>query len=383
MAVIESETENTAGQNFAATRAPLERARHLPGYVYNSPELYALEKEKIFMRDWMCVARVEEIAEPGDFMTFRIMDEPIVVARNPVGELNAFANVCAHRGVEVATGTGNTAEFSCPYHGWLYDLDGRLIGAPYMKEAEGFDPATCRLAPLNLAQWAGWIFVNFNADAEPFADYIAEFENAFAPIRQQDCRLADKLVVDLDCNWKFMIENFVDFYHVGVLHTETLGGIPCEDIEFDLKDRGGFITFYPHPPMNADGKLLFEMMPWLADKPDDFSAAGFLAPNMHLFVYGDNVQVAHMWPLSPTRSRIVVYSLFPEVFFARDDFDAKLAEHKTLMRAIVDEDREMLVSLQKAMASRNFDPGPMSTSLERTIHHLINYNLDRVFGTQS
>ena len=379
MAVIEHGGDG-APERFAATRAPLEQARHLPGYLYSAPDLYAAEKERIFLKDWLCVARVEEIERPGDFMTFRILDEPIVVARNRAGELNAFANVCAHRGVEVAAGAGNTAEFSCPYHGWLYDLDGRLVGAPYMKEAEGFDPAVCRLKPLRLAEWAGWIFVSFDADGAPFADHIAGFDKAFAPIRQQDCRLADKLVVDLECNWKFMIENFVDFYHVGVLHTETLGGIPCEEIEFDLKDRGGFVTFYPHPPMYAGGKLLFEMMPAIADRPHDYSAAGFLAPNKHLFVYGDNVQVAHMWPLAPGRSRIVVYSLFPEPFFARDDFEEKLVEHKRLMRAIVEEDRDMLTSLQRAMASRNYVPGPMSPRLERTIHHLVNHNLDRVFG---
>ena len=81
-------------------------------------------------------------------MTFRILDEPIVITRNEAGELGAFANVCRHRGVEVASGQGNTNEFSCPYHGWLYDLDGRLVGAPYMKEAAGFDPKSCRLDSL-------------------------------------------------------------------------------------------------------------------------------------------------------------------------------------------------------------------------------------------
>ena len=379
MTVIEQ--DNLApSERFAATRAPLERARHLPGYIYNAPELYEAEKEKIFLKDWLCVARVEEIEKPGDFMTLRILDEPIVVARNGAGELRAFANVCAHRGVEVAIGAGNTQEFSCPYHGWLYDLDGKLIGAPYMKAVEGFDSEGCRLKPLRLEQWAGWIFVSFNNAPELFADYIVEFDKAFAQVRQQDCRLADKLVVDLECNWKFMIENFVDFYHVGVLHTETLGGIPCEEIKFDLTDKGGFTTFYPHPPMHGDGELLFEMMPAIAHKPKDYSAAGFLAPNKHLFIYGDNIQVAHMWPLAPERSRIIVYSLFPEVFFDRDDFAEKLEKHKVLMRAIVEEDREMLISLQKGMASRNYEPGPMSTLLERTIHHLINYNLDRVFG---
>ena len=108
--------------------------------------------------------------------------------------VHAFANMCRHRGVEVTTGNGNTSEFSCPYHGWLYDLTGKLIGAPYMKEAEGFDPRDCALRPLRADVWAGWIFVNFDLDAEPLAAFVADFAADFDLLRQEDCRLADKLV---------------------------------------------------------------------------------------------------------------------------------------------------------------------------------------------
>ena len=160
-----AQTDHLIGEGVEETRQPLHSARHLPGYVYTSPEILALEKEKIFMRDWLCMGRVEEIENPGDYMTFRVLGEPLIIARNEKGEINAFANVCRHRGVEVASGSGNLKEFSCPYHGWTYDLEGRLVGAPYMKEAEGFDPKSCRLSPLKCDTWAGWIFVNF--DSEP------------------------------------------------------------------------------------------------------------------------------------------------------------------------------------------------------------------------
>ena len=136
---------------LAGPRRPLFQASHAPGDIYASEEIFALEKRWLFLTDWILVAREEELAAPGDYMTFRLVGEPFVVTRGPDGGLNAFANVCAHRGVEVADGNGNTAEFSCPYHGWLHDLEGKLVGAPYMKEAEGFDPSSCRLKPLGLA----------------------------------------------------------------------------------------------------------------------------------------------------------------------------------------------------------------------------------------
>src|SRR5690348_5802059 len=109
-----------------SVRAPLERASHIPSYFYTSPEIFRLEQERLFLKDWLCVGRVEEIADPGNYFTFKIIDEPIVVARAESGEINAFSNLCAHRGVEVAEGRGTVSKFSCPYHAWTYDLSGRL-----------------------------------------------------------------------------------------------------------------------------------------------------------------------------------------------------------------------------------------------------------------
>ena len=110
--------------------APLREARHAPAAIYTSPEIYALEKSKIFMRDWLCIARSEEIAKPGDYLTFMVMDEPIIITRDIGGSINAFRNACAHRGLVVAKGNGNAEGFSCEYHGWRYDLTGRLVVHP-------------------------------------------------------------------------------------------------------------------------------------------------------------------------------------------------------------------------------------------------------------
>ena len=104
--------------NFVETRRPLREATHLPSEIYTSEALYELEKEKIYMQDWLAVARVEEIERAGDYMTFNIMGEPIVVTRDRAGTINAFYNICAHRGVEVVTGEGNAKQFKCPYHAW-------------------------------------------------------------------------------------------------------------------------------------------------------------------------------------------------------------------------------------------------------------------------
>ena len=373
-----SEAPVPGNGDFSRTRDRLPKARHLPGYVYTSPEIYQLEKEKIFMKDWLCVGRMEEVENPGDYMALRIMDEPIVVARDNDGKVGAFANVCKHRGVEVASGSGNTKEFSCPYHGWLYDLQGRLVGAPYMKEAAGFDPRSCRLTPLRCDQWRGWMFVNFDADAVPLAEFAAEYEKEFAFLHHEKTRLATKHVVDLDCNWKFVVENVQDFYHVQVLHLDTFGGhINIDDFEFNVKENGGFSSFYDAAPDTPDSKSLFGQMPWLADKPMSFAYTGYLPPHFHMFGRVDESHPMVIWPLAPDKTRIIVYHVFPAEHFSQPDFMDKAEVYHDFLVKVVEEDREMVNSLQRGMNSRLFEPGPLSR-MEINLHSLLNYYLDRV-----
>ena len=385
MAIVEADGSN--GFNFdtikdavARTLNPLDEARHLPGAVYTSAEVLALEKERIFMRDWLCMARVEEIENPGDYMTFRVLGEPVLIARAEDGEINAFANVCRHRGVEVASGEGNVKEFSCPYHGWLYDLKGNLQGVPFMKNVKDFDFKNCRLKTLKTGIWAGFVFVSFDPDVEPLEDFVKDFEAAFGMLKMEQCRLADKLVADLDCNWKLVVENFMDYYHVQTIHTETFGGaIDMAELDFEIKERGFFSSFYDAAPMVIGQKRLFGKMPWMAQHTESFACTGILAPNLQMFARIDDVQPFVIWPLAPDKTRVIVYTLMPEANFKDPEFDTKIKDYVDFMVQVVGEDEAMVRSLQNGIGSRSFEPGPMS-HLETSIHHLIKYNLERTFG---
>ena len=369
----------TLGEGIEAVRAPVTQARHLPGYVYTSPEVYALEKEKIFMKDWLCVARAEEIENPGDFMTHDIMGDPIVIARDEDGKLNAFSNLCRHRGVEVAQGCGNTKEFSCPYHGWLYDLKGRLTGAPYMKETEGFDPKTCRLKPLLIDVWAGWVFVNFDLAAVSLREFLGEYGEVLDFLKMEDLRVAERLVYELDCNWKFVAENLVDTYHSGTVHADTFGSyIDMDEAANYALGNGAFYVFYDAAPHTRSGKPLFGKIPALKDRPESFALASYHTPNMHLFARIENMRPCVHWPLGPGRVRLIYYNLFPKEFFDRPDFQDGLAEYREYYTQVVEEDTEMIESLHRAMSTKMFEPGPMSR-LEKGVHDVINYNLNRTF----
>lgn len=374
---------NGLGHDLADVRMPLSKARHVPGYVYSSPEVLDLEKRKMFLRDWLYAGRVEELENPGDYMAMRVFDEPILMTRDTAGKVNVFYNMCVHRGVEVATGQGNTRNFKCPYHGWVYDLTGKLAGATYMKESEGFDPANCRMKTVQHGIWAGNIFITFNPDPQPLEEYLREFITDFSFLRMEDCRLANKIVLEVDCNWKFVCENLMDFYHVRVLHANTFGAKFSWDADkVNLKEKGGITIFYNAGPPTPGAQPLLGKMPWLEDKPESFASIGFLSPNLTIFGRIDCVRPMLVWPVSPDKCRFVIYHLFPRVFFDRPDFKEKLKIYHDYQIMVLEEDRSMIQSMQQAMHSRSFDPGRMST-LEKPLHHYMNGYLDRVFGPEA
>lgn len=367
--------------NVARTRQPIERASHVPGGIYSSAEVFALEKERIFLKDWLCVARAEEIANPGDYMTLRIMGEPILIVRDTERVVHAYANLCLHRGVELAVGQGNVKEFKCPYHAWTYDLTGHLRGAPFMRESVGFEVPACKLKEVKVGLWAGWVFVNLDPEAGPLETYISEFAQDVGFLKMEDCVLGTKLVVDLECNWKLVVENLMDVYHAQTVHAKSFGkhrGSP-DRYPFHLRKYGGTCTIYEAAPMTPDGKTRFRRMPAIADKPDNFAVSAHLAPNMQVIARSDNIHPLVMWPVTPTTSRTIVYNLFPAEFAAEPDFKERAQVYHDYLELVLSEDRDMVASLQNAMASSLFVPGRMSF-LEKGIHHVLNAYLDRVFA---
>ncbi len=367
--------------SIAETREDLIRARHLPGGIYASEEIYRRELEEYFYKDWLFVGREEQFENPGDYEARRIIDRPTIIARDKDGTLGAFHNMCRHRGVEVAEGKGNLRHFKCPYHGWTYDLSGKLLGAAYMKESEGFDPSTCRLPRIHLETWRGNIFISFASEPQPFTEAMVEFEKDFAQLHTERCRLADVTTLKLNCNWKFLHENLMDFYHVGVLHVNTFGArFSWTTDNVSLKDEGGITIRYDAAPSTPDGQTLFSKAPWLESEENSFACTGFRLPNLTLFGRIDCVKMLVAWPVGPNKCEVLIYVLFPEEFFSDPDFDEKLKVYKDYQMKIYEEDRSMIESMQKAMSLPNYVPGRMSV-MEKPIHHFLNGYIDRMFGS--
>ena len=365
-------------------RQPLDKARHLPGELYTSPAVLAREVQRIFRSDWLCVARVEELPRPGSYLATRVMNEPVLLTRDEDGAVNAFVNLCRHRGVQLvedgAGDLGTARGMSCPYHGWSYDLKGCLTAAPLMNRSTGFSSKSIRLLTLRSDIWAGWIFITFDDQARPLHEFTAAVNKDIGFLQQERCRVGHKLVSIWNCNWKFVTENLCDPYHFRALHAKTFGPrIPVEHYNFDLRERGGSSAFYDASSQTPDGDAPLGPMPWLANHSREMSAFAFLAPNVALVGRIDEFHVYTVWPEAVDRTRVVLYHLFAADHFDRPDFDEKSRVYADFLAKVVEEDASVAPYLQQAALSRNFHPGQLAWP-EKAVHHQMQYVVERTFA---
>ena len=199
---------------------PLEASNSMPGAAYVREDFHALEIETIFRTGWHCIGRWDELKDPGQYIAFRIANESVFAIRGADGELRAFSNICRHRLAELLQGTGRTGRIVCPYHAWTYDHEGRLVAAKYMPD--GFDTSNCRLKQHHVTTWGGWVYVSLAAAPEPLADTLAPLTAEMANYEAEKYELLFVEEDVWDTNWKCMMENFSEAYHVFCVHTKTI-----------------------------------------------------------------------------------------------------------------------------------------------------------------
>ncbi len=204
-------------------------ATGLPSTAYTSEEFFALEKAKLFHDSWVFVGFAHELDKPGDAIPVSVAGRPLLLVRNDACEIKAFHNVCRHRCLKLVDEPCNVGRvLRCPYHSWTYSLDGELKLTPYFggreprQVPEGFDRKSRGLVPVRIAVWHDWMFVNLCGSAPDFDDYVAPLARWLKDIDFD--RVKHLVTIDLGevrANWKLLIENFIEPYHVQFVHSST------------------------------------------------------------------------------------------------------------------------------------------------------------------
>ncbi len=333
---------------------PREKSRTMPPAYYTSAAFLELEREEIFRKEWICLGHAAEIAEPGDYFTAELVGEPLLVVRGEDRQVRVLSNVCRHRANLVAKGSGRRKRFVCSYHSWSYNADGSLAKAPLMAKKPGFDPAACGLPAFACEVWQDFVFVNLDGTAAPLAPRCDPFLPAIANYHHPGRHHQFVAEEVWQTNWKCLVENFMEGYHLSAAHLKTLHPITptalCRKIPappgmtaytsgYDPKvpERGPF-----HPDLTAEERrysVLFGVFPNLTVS---------IVPNVTLYlmvrpVDADSVSVK--WGLAGT---------------VADPEDPSVLRYRDLCFAFNAEDRAQLEGVQKGMKSRHYSPGPLA-----------------------
>lgn len=224
-------------QTSPASTEPLKTTL-LPASWYLDPEVFAREQEILFHRSWLHVGHTSRIPETGDYLTYEIGGQSIIVLRGSAGRIRAFYNVCRHRASQLLEGEGSVARIICPYHGWTYDLDGSLVAARHTEKVEGFDRSCWGLRSVRLERIAGFLFVCLDDEAPSMTEAYPGLADMLYGCEPEIERLvhAHRMTYDIACNWKIAVENYSEAYHVRTVHPGLYRGFDMESGCWEIHD---------------------------------------------------------------------------------------------------------------------------------------------------
>ena len=349
----------------------LAESRTLPAEAYTSQTVFAWEQEHFFERGWLCVGRADDLGEPGDQRAVRVGGEGILLVRDEARALRGFFNACRHRGHELLepSASRNLRAVKCPYHAWVYGLDGRLKGAPRFGEMPGFDKRDYPLIPARVEEWHGWIFVNAEGTAPSLAETVGNLDGLVAPWEPERMFVGAAHEYVIHANWKTITENYHECYHCPSIHPELCVVTPVDSGEN-----------YPHDGLWVGGSM--ELM----DFADTMSLTGGskgvrirglsdeqarevyyygLFPNLLISLHPDYVMTHRFEPVSPGETKIECLWLFPPEAKKRPDFDPAYASE--FWDITNRQDWLACESVYRGLRSRGYRPGVFAWS-EDEVH---------------
>jgi choline monooxygenase len=334
------------------------RAATLDASWYLDPAVYELELERIFARTWQAVGRVDALAKPGDFFTSDAAGEPIIVARDQAGQIRAYYNVCPHRAGALARGTGSRKTFQCLYHGWTFNLDGKLLNAPGMNDE--IDKSCYGLHEVRVELWGAYIFVNLDPNAPSLHDlWGAEF-GRITGIKLDEWTLVERAEYTLNCNWKVYMDNYAEGYHVPFAHPGLSREMSLDDLYVDTYRY--FSTQWA--PVRAANHGNPSKRLYRNPQPDDQICFHAVFPNFMIDDYPDNLSVNIVKPLSVDKT------LLSFEWYFKSDLPAELRETMVKFADEVQyEDIEICEYVQQNLKSRAYQRGRFSSRYENGVHH--------------
>lgn len=334
----------------------------LPARYYTDHDLFREEVERFYCQTWVCAGRSNQIPKPGDYFLREIADESIIITRDNSGSLQAFFNVCRHRGTRICAQPAGTfpGRIQCGYHGWTYGLDGRLLGAPQMHE--GFCHADYPLHRVHVGAWDEHIFINLAKDPTPLAEQLDDLPQKFHNWQMGELRTYRSTEYEVKTNWKLIVLNYNECLHCPILHpalNAITGYLTGKNDRAHRAYIGGAMEFQGGArTMSRDGKLRRDYLPGLNAEQRERVYYYAIFPNLLLSLHPDYVMTHTLWPRAVDRTQVICEWHFHPAEMAKPDFEGDDAvEFWDLTNR---EDWRISELSQLGIRSRAYTPGPYS-----------------------
>ena len=335
----------------------------LPASCYADPGWFAAEMEHIFATMWIAVGRAADVGRRGAFVRHDIGNASVLVVGD--GErIRAFHNVCRHRGTRLCEAADGilAGSVQCPYHGWTYGLDGRLIGAPHMDEVAGFRKDDYPLAPVACTEWDGHVFVHLGADPPPLASQLGALPEAFRPWQMAALRRVHRVTYTVQANWKLIVQNYNECLHCPIIHpllNRMHHYLGAANVPSTGSYCGGAMGFKDGvETLSVDGVRRRATLPGLNAEQRSQVSYFAIYPNLLLTLHPDYMLTVTIWPETPTRTRLVSDWHFHPDEIARPGF---VFEDAVEFWDVTNrEDWAISERSQRGIQSRGYQPGPYS-----------------------
>ncbi len=341
---------------------PLDHASTIPSSWYTNKDFYELELKTVFSRSWQLAGRLDQLTEPGDYVTADIAGEPVVMVRGNDRVLRGFFNVCRHHAAAVMTEPqGKAAQLRCPYHGWTYSLAGELKGTPDFSGVCDFDRSTNGLVPLELAEWENWVFVKLDQSAHtslkdfPGDDLVTQLDE----LRLGELHWFERRHYSFDCNWKVFVDNYLDGgYHVPYLHK---GLDSVLDYSNYMIENGTHHCLQWSPIVTEGAEAQTG-----AVRKGDRALYYWIYPNFMINWYDGVMDTNLVVPRGVDQTEVIFDFYFPDV--ASDAARRQNLASVEVGQRIQDEDVAICKSVQRGLNSRAYNAGRLSVRREAGEH---------------
>jgi choline monooxygenase len=342
-------------------RGPIDRAPSLPGGAYLEPDILESEVERVFRGRWISIGLGHQVANPGDLHPVSLAGRPLVMVRGADGQVRVFHNLCRHRGLllvdQACRATAET--ISCPYHGWTYDLSGRCVTMPYWERStgkahrpgpeEGFG-----LVEVRSRLWLDTVFVDLTGAAPPFDEVVAPLASRWATASFDPLRVITSWEATAPSNWKLVLENFMDAYHLGFVHPQvgTTKSAADHDIVrvspdiFGVRYLGGAVSRAWAEPLPEIGRL--------GERLGGNTESFLLFPNSLFFLHPGFIALRTVLPQT-TGTAYTRESVYVSDKGMAEKFAAQRAKMIEAHRLISDQDLPILARVQATKRSPAHD----------------------------